>query len=165
MSGQLGRGLAIEPLVAGAQLDVVEHREVERARRAPARLLDVVVLVGPGRHVIGREVRDAHRDRLDPRAQLVQLDFRCLQLIGEGGHLGHDRRHVLAPGLGLADRLGAAVAQVLQFLGAHLDALAVGLQGLDRGHVEFEAARVAQALRQFGGLLSEKGGIEHGAAL
>ncbi len=159
---QLGGGLGVQAAVAGAQLDVVQHREIEGARGAPARLLDVVVLVGAGRHVIGRQVRDAGGDGVDLLAQLVQGHFRGLQLVGEGGHFGHDGRHVLALGLGLADGLGTAVAQALQFLGPHLDALAIGLQGLQGRHVELEAAAGAQAFGEVGGLVAEQGWIKHG---
>ena len=38
---QFGRGVAVEPAVARAEFDVVLDREIERARRAPAMLLDV----------------------------------------------------------------------------------------------------------------------------
>ncbi|CRD57893.1 hypothetical protein BN126330174 [Stenotrophomonas thermophila] len=161
-TGQLGRGLAVQPAIAGAQFDVVEHLEVELARGTPARLLDVVALIGTGRHVISRQVRDAHRDRFDLLAQFVQRHFRGLQLVGEGSNLGHDGRNVLALGLGLADGLGTAVAQALQFLGPHLDALAISLQGLQGRHVELEAAAGAQAFGEVGGLVAEQGWIKHG---
>src|SRR3546814_9431136 len=68
----------------------------------------------------------------------------------------------LALRLGLADRLAARVAQVLQLLRAHLDALARRLQPLHRRGVEFEPARGAQAFGKRGGVLAQQAGIEHG---
>ncbi|MNV17527.1 hypothetical protein D3C71_1083190 [compost metagenome] len=164
-AGQLGSGLRIQAAVAGAQLDVIQHREIERARGAPAQLLDVLAFILAGRHIGRRQVGDAHRQHVDLFAQHVQLDFRGFQFIGERGHFGHDRRHVLALGLGKTNRLGAAVAQTLQFLGTHLDALAIGLKGFEGGHVKLIAARFTQALGKFGGLLAKKGWIKHGQAL
>src|SRR5690606_31530909 len=59
-----------------------------------------------------------------------------------------------------ADLLAVGVAQVLQLLGALLDLLALGLQGLQRGGVEGEATG-GQAFGQSGGLVAEQRGIEH----
>lgn len=62
------------------------------------------------------------------------------------------------------DRLGAGVAQVLQFLGADLEALALGFQTLQRGDIEVETTGFAQARGELGGVGTEQGGIEHGTA-
>src|SRR3546814_7613381 len=67
-AGQLRSGIAVEPAVAGAELDVVEHLEIEAARRAPARLLDVVRLVLARGHRLVRQVRDAQADSVEFRA-------------------------------------------------------------------------------------------------
>src|SRR3546814_1491075 len=69
---------------------------------------------------------------------------------------------LLALRLGLADRLAARVAQVLQLLRTHLDALARRFQPLHRLGVEFEPARGAQAFGKRGGVLAQQAGIEHG---
>ncbi|MCW0417619.1 hypothetical protein NB689_003373 [Xanthomonas sacchari] len=159
---QLGRRLAVQPAVACAEFDMVLDLEIEAARGAPALQFDVVGLVLAGGHIGLRQVGNLQRQRLQLRADLVQTLLGGLQLVAEAGHFGHQRTRILALGLGLADRLGTAVAQALQFLGPHLDALAVGLQGLQGGHVQRIAATGAQALGEVGGLLAKQSGIEHG---
>src|SRR5690606_40705818 len=124
-AGQLGAGVAVEPAVARAELDAVLHREVERARRAPARLLDVLRLVRALRHRRAGKVGEAERDGVERGTDLGPARLRGLQFLAEARDLGQQRRHVLAASLGLADRLAAGVAQVLQFLRAHLDVLAL----------------------------------------
>ena len=158
---ELGRDIAVQPAVACAQLDMVLDLEIEAARRAPAVLLEVVALVLACGHGRIRQVGNAERDRFQRAADAFQFDFRGLQLLAEAGDFRHHRGDILAPGLELADLLAAGVAQVLQLLGAHLDALAVGLQRFQLRHVEVEAAAFAQALREIGGLVAEQRGIEH----
>ena len=159
---QLRGGVAIEPAVARAEFDVVLHREIEHARRAPTMLLDVVRFVRARRHAVVRQVGNAERDRVEFGADAFQLDLRRLQFVAEARDLGHQRRDVLALGLGLPDRLAARVAQVLQFLGAHLDALAVGFEAFELLERQLEAAGFAQARGEFGGIGTQQGGIEHG---
>src|SRR3546814_1199236 len=109
-------------------LDVVENLEVEAARRAPARLLDVLRLVLAGRHRVVGQVRDAQDDRVEFRTDAVELGLRRLELVAAAGHLGQQRRGVLALRPGLAYRLAAPVPQVLQLLRAPLAVLARRLQ-------------------------------------
>ena len=62
-------------------------------------------------------------------SRMTSSPTRCrLQLIADSRDFGHQRRDVLALRLRLADRLAARVAQVLQFLRAHLQLLALGLE-------------------------------------
>ena len=160
---QLRRGVAIEPAVARAEFDVVLDREIERARRAPAVLFDVVRSrrrpAAPTRAAgSGCRARSPRsRARMRPGAT-----SRGLELVAEAGDFGHQRRDVLALRLGLADRLAARVAQVLQFLGAHLQSLALGFQRSSAATSQVEAAGFAQARGEFGGLGTQQVGIEHG---
>jgi hypothetical protein len=160
----LAGGVAIQPTLARAEFDVVLHREVERARRAPAMLFGVVRLVVAQRHALVREVRDAQRDAFQLAADAVELDFRGLQLVAEARDFREQRRDVLTLGLRLADRLAARVAQVLQLLRAHLDALALGFELFDVGDGQVHAARGLQACGEFGGLGAQQMGVEHVAA-
>src|SRR3546814_14072382 len=95
--------------------------------------------------MIRRPPRSTRTDTLFPYTSLfrsaVELGLRRLELVAEAGHLGQQRRGILALRLGLADRLAARVAQVLQLLRTHLDALARRFQPLHRRGVEFEPAR------------------------
>ena len=130
-------------------------------RRAERLLFDVLAFVAAQRHRGVRQVRDAQGDRLDLAAQVVELDFRCLQLVAERSDFGHHRRHVLALGLEHADLLAAGIAQVLQLLGAHLQLLATCFQRFEVADVQLEAAAGAQAFGEFGGIGAQQGGIEH----
>src|SRR5690606_28492315 len=150
------------PAAARAELDVVLRREVDRARRAPARLLVVLRVVRALRHRRVGKVGDAARDRVERGTDLGQARLRGLQLLAEARDLGQQRRHVLAARLRLADRLAAGVAQVLQFLRAHLDVLAFRFQRLQRGDVQRESAARAQARGGVGEVGAEQRGIEHG---
>src|SRR3546814_3191045 len=161
-AGQLRPGVAVEPAVAGAELDVVEHLEVEAARRAPARLLDVLRLVLAGRHRVVGQVGDAQDDRVEFRADAVELGLRRLEPVAEAGHPGPQRRGLLALRVGLADRLPARVAHVLQLLRTHLDALARRFQPLHRRDVALDPARGAQAFGTRGGALAQPAGSEEG---
>ena len=80
-----------------------------------------------------RDLAQLRLDRLQPR--LVGL-----QPVAQIRNRRQQGRHVLPCRLGLADRLGAGVAGVLQLLHIHLQGLALRLQGLDAGGVELHPA-------------------------
>ena len=127
-AGKLGGDFAIEPALVRTELDVILDREIERARRAPTILFDVAVLVGTLRHRGIGQIRNAQRDRGELLLDVGQARFVGLELIGDTGDLGHQRGGVLALALGDADRLGARIARVLQFLGLDLHGLALRLE-------------------------------------
>ena len=161
-AAELGGGVAVEPAVAGAQLDVVLHREIEGARRAPAKHFEVVLFVGAGRHAGVGQVGNGQGDRLELGAQFVQAGLGGLEFVGDAGDLGHQRGHVFTLGLGLADGLGAGIAQVLQLLRAALDGLALGLEAFERGHVEVETPGLLQARSGVGKMATQQVRVEHG---
>src|SRR3546814_16656817 len=70
-------------------------------------------------------------------------------------------RSILALGLGMADGLGARVAQVLQFLGAGLQLLALGLQRVQHRDIEHKAARGLEPLGGLCGVASQQIRVEH----
>src|SRR3546814_2516836 len=74
-AGQLRPGVAVEPAVAGAELDVVEHLEVEAARRAPARLLDVLRLVLAGRHRVVGPVGARSEEHTSELQSLMRISY------------------------------------------------------------------------------------------
>ncbi len=86
-----------------------------------------------------------------------------LEFLAEARHLGHQRGNVFAPSLGLADALGAGIALVLQFLGSHLQLLALGLERFQSRRIQIDSARFPQLGGKFVGLLAQQVGVEHGA--
>ena len=119
--------------------DVIERREFELARRAPATHFDVVVFVAAVRHALVQRVRQAEHE-------LVELGLDVRQFLVEAGHAGAEffadgqqRRDVLALGLGLADVLGVRVAGRTHFVGGDLRGLAAILERLETLDVELEA--------------------------
>ena len=124
-------------------------------------LLDVVRFIGTGWHARIRHVGDGERDRFDFAADRIEPCFALLQFVAEPGDFRQQRCDVLALCLRLADGLAARVAQVLQLLRPHLDALALGLQRFDPVRREFEAPGFAQARGEDGGVVAQQGGIEH----
>ena len=143
-----------------AQIHMVLDREIELARRAATAYFDVVVLVFAHRHRQIRQVRNAQRNAVEFSQHLVQLDLGGLQLIAKARHLGQQRRHIFTPGFGLANRLGAGVALVLQLLGFDLQYAALLLKGVDTRHVEGHATG-GEALGGLFNLLAQVLGIEH----
>ncbi|MCY1355577.1 hypothetical protein D9M69_420070 [compost metagenome] len=125
---QLGGGLEVQPAVLLAEGDVVLDREIEGARAAPTAHFDVVVLVVAERHRLVRQVGNVQHQAVQLGLDRLQLALAGLQLAAHALDLGHQRRDVLATGLGLPDGLGAAVAFGLQLLGAGLHRLALRLE-------------------------------------
>ena len=160
-AGQFRTSLAVEPTVARAQFHVVAHRKIERARRAPAVLLDVTRLVRALGHIGSRQIGDAERDFRHLCLDVGQPLLVGLEAIAQAGHLGHQRRGVLAFRLGLPDGLGTRIAQVLQLLCPSLHLLALGFERGEFGGVERKAA--PRELRGDGiELRAQLCGIKHG---
>src|SRR3546814_10283781 len=84
----------------------------------------------------------------------------CRHLVLEAGHLGHQRRGVVALALGLAERLGGIVAPGLQGLQRRLDLAAPGVEGENVGRQGREAAALQRGLEGFG-LLADAADVEH----
>ena len=161
-AAQFGGSFAIQPALAHAEFDMVLHVEIEAARRAPAQLLDIVRFLAAQRHRGIGKIGNTERDGFDLVTDLVQAQFRGLQLLAEACHFRHHRGHVLALRLQHADLLAAGIAQVLQFLGADLQLLALRFQCFEATDIQLEAATDAQAFGEIGRLGAQQGRIEHG---
>lgn len=72
-----------------AKFHMILDREIELARRAPARLLDVLALVLAVRHIVGRQIGQTQRDGFELGADRIQRVFGSLELIAETGHFRH----------------------------------------------------------------------------
>ena len=155
---QLGSGVAVQPALARAQLDVILDREVEGARRTDALDFRIAGFIAPCWHRFVRQVGDAGQQVLQLHLQRGEGIFAGFQLVAQTGNLGHDRHHVLATRLGLADGLGTGIALRLQFLGAGLHLLALALQALVVGAREGKAA-AGQARDDLVELTAQKGRI------
>ncbi len=152
--------LEVEQAEALAEVRVILHREVERARRPPAADLDVVVGRPADWRRRVREVRQPEQEVAQLRLHAVELGLERLQRVAEPRDLGEQRRGVRALALGDADLLRQRVAPALQVLRARLDVLALALERLERRGVERDAA-----LRQAGGdggkVVTEQVDVEH----
>lgn len=94
-AGELRAGFEIET-ERRADVDVILHREVELARRAPAAHLDVVGFVFADRHAFVRDVRHAQHQVGQARLDLAELGLRRLHLVADAADFGHHGRRVLA---------------------------------------------------------------------
>ena len=157
---QLGSGLEVQPAVLLAEGDVILDLEIEAARGAPTRHLDVAVFIGANRHGLVRQVGNVQQQVVQLVLDRIQLTLAGFQLAAHLIDFRQQRSDVFATRLGLADGLGTAVALGLQLLGAHLHRLALTLQGLEAGDVKGEATG-GEALGDFGELRADKFGIEH----
>jgi hypothetical protein len=128
-------GVEVQPQ-RSAQVDMVLDLEVEGARRAPAAHLGVALFAGAHGHAVVRQVGQAQHHVGQLGLHGLEALGRGFQLVAQAGHLGHDAGRVLALGLELADLTTQAVAPGLQFLGAGLDGLALGLEGREAGFIE-----------------------------
>ena len=160
-SGKFRASLRVEPVVPFAERDMVLDRKIETAGRAHALEFQVLRFVPAGRHRLMQKIRDAQRDRFQFRAEQVEPGLGCLQLVGESGDLGHERGGILALALCVADRLRADIAKILQFLGARLELLALGLERLHGAYVQVKSAGSLEAGGGLGQLAAQEGGIEH----
>ena len=159
-AGQLGRRVEVQAAQGLAQVDMILGLEIELRYLAPGALLAVVLLVLPVRDRVMRNVGHAERDIAQRGLHLVQRFFGHLELVSQAGHLVQQGLDVLPRGLGLADGLGARVALVLQFLGLHLQRLALLLQLADAIGVELQAAsgELSCHLVEFG---AQAFGVQH----
>src|SRR5690242_3227849 len=160
-AGQFRAGLAIQPIVAGAEFDMILYLEIERSRRTPTRHLDVFGFVLADRRRFMRKIGNPQRDRRQFLLHMCKRGFIGFQLVANAGNLGHDRRDVLSLGLRLPDRPGTRVAPRLQFLGFGGKTLAIDLHRLDGGNVELVAARF-QARSSVRKVIAQQGRIQHG---
>ncbi|MNZ61606.1 hypothetical protein D3C78_797060 [compost metagenome] len=145
---QLGSCFEVQATADLAQGDVVLDFKIECPRRAPTAHFDVVVLTGTDRHASVRQVGDGQDNAIQFGLDAVQLDLASGQLIGHAFDVSHQRRDVLALGLGLADRFGAGVTLGLQLLGAGLHRLAALFQRFDARDIQAEATG-GEAVRHF----------------
>ncbi len=159
-AGQLGGDVEVQA-ERRADIDVVLDLEIEAARRADLAHFDVAGFVGADRHGFMRQVGNGAHEFGHLRLHFVQARGRGLQFVADAADFGHHGGGVLALALEDADLLGQGVALALQFLGAGLDLLALGFQGIEGGDVEDELAR-GQAGGGAVDVLAEELNVDHG---
>src|SRR5579862_3785369 len=161
---ELRSGLEVEAAQRLAHVHVVLRLEVERARRAPAAHLDVLVARTTLGHVGLRDVRDHAQEGRLPFLDGGERHLVGLQLVADAGDFRHHGRGILALALEHPDLLRERVALALELLGAGLDLLAFVLEGEPRGLVEDEAAAF-QARDGGGKVLAKQLDVEHAVIL
>ena len=139
---------------------MILHRELERARRAPPMLFDVLRFITADRNgrigKIGHSQRDVFYVVLNFRERV----FVCLQFVADAGNFGHQHRYVFALTFRHADGFRARIAQVLQFLRFRLHGFTPHFEALDCILVERIAARfelIGDAIQ----LAAQQSGIKH----
>ncbi len=156
----LRRGVEVEAAEFGAEVDMVLRGKAEFARRAPAPDFHVVGLRLAGRHALVRQVGNHRDESIDAVEEIGERLLVALQLVAEAGDFLHHGSGVLALGLQLADLFRQGVALRLQFLGTHLQALALIFQRLEGHHVETGPA-AGEAFGHLGRLAAQKLYVEH----
>ena len=142
---------------------MVARGKAQGARLAPAAHLHVAAVVRAHGHALVRQVGHGQQQGLQLGLDLLQPRRRLLELQLGRRHLGLGGlcARLVALAHEHADLLGELVALGLQFLGARLQRLALGLQGLEGGDIE-EGLRVlarVQALDRTGEVLAEEKNI------
>jgi hypothetical protein len=161
-AGDLGRGGEIEQFQVFADIDVIQRRVGELARRADAAHFDVVLSSLPTGTDVVRQVGDVHHERGQIILDAGQAIFLALlQFFAQAANFVHQRAGVLAFAFRHADLLGQLIAPGLQVLRARLDFLAFGFQRLDARGVKRKAP-AGQALRHIGEVFAKELDVEHG---
>src|SRR5215813_14918 len=130
-AGELGRCSEVEPADDGPDVDVIAHREIEGARRAPATDLDIVGVGFPDRNARLRKIRHTEQPIAQSFLDIRKLAFERRELVPDTANLTHQWSGVLAPALCSADCLRERVALRLQLLRAGLDRLSLGFRDLE----------------------------------
>ena len=104
-AGQFRRSVEIELAEAGAQIDVVLHRKIKRARRADAPHFDVVIRRFAGRHARVRQVGDDGKKRVEFRLHRGEVLLERFQFVRLRIDFRHQRGRILALGFRLPDLL------------------------------------------------------------
>mgnify|MGYP006194217975 CR=1 FL=1 len=159
-AGQLGGGFEIQPAVFFAQSDMILDREIEAARRTPARDLDVALFVVTHRHRLVRQVGDIQQQVVEFALDAVELTLALLQLTAHAVDIGQQRRNVFTSCLGLTNGLGATVALGLQLFGTGLDRLALRFERLETRYIQLKTA-ASKALGHIVKLAANQFGVEH----
>ena len=150
----------------GAEIGVVAGCEVERARRAPACLLDILALVRAVRHVVCGDIGEGEEAVGERRGQFAVAGLQRGETLLERCHLGLQRlslrrvflRHCLADGLARLVTAGLS--------GLHLgrDGARLGIERED-----LDGCGRCAAPRQAGvercGILADQADVVHGASL
>ncbi len=157
----LAPAFAIQPAMTFAEIDVILDLEIESPRRAPATHFVIVSFVFADRYRFVRNIGDEQRDIGQFRLHLGECLFVGLELVANAGDLRHQRRDILALALGLADGLGAGVAQILQLLRVSGQLLALAFQRLHGRHVEREASGFLETRGGFGQARTQQCGVQH----
>jgi hypothetical protein len=156
-----------------AQVHMVAGLKGQRA--APARLPQTVPSNAPRRCRLLPRPRARSRGAnwarpaagLGARVEFAPSAARAFKFGLGGRDLGHHGAGVFAFGLELANLFGELVALVLQFLGAHLQGLAFGFQGLESVNVQGKLGEFAlfKTGQDRGQVFAKQLYIEHGGIL
>ena len=151
---QFDGGFKIQPQ-ALANLHMVLDRKIEIPGRAPAAHFHIALLVLTDRNAGVRQVGHGQQQVLQLDLQGFQTLGRCVKLVLEGIDLRHGGLGllILAFAFEHADLPGQAVALALQFFGAGLQGLALGLERAVGLHIQ-------KLLRIPAGLQPRNHGIE-----
>ncbi len=156
---ELRRGVEVEA-ERSADVDMILHREIEDARRAPAAHFDVFGFVLADRGGGMGKIRNAQKHRVQLRADLVELGFKRRETGRNFRSLLHGFGGVLAGLLQAADFLRNRVAFGLQLFGLGLNGLAARFKFIEFGFRENEIAGLETG-RDFGEILAQKRDVEH----
>ena len=115
---------------------MIFHRKIKLTRLAPTAHFNVLIRIAAVRHGFVQQVRNAGMDGVHLRLHFLEISLGLLQLFTDLGHFGHQWRDIFTFGLGLAYRLGAGVAQVLQVLRSGLQGFALLFQTGDFRHIK-----------------------------
>ena len=160
-AGDAPGGLEVDEPELLADRDVIERRETEFARAAPAAQFDVRGLVAPVRDALVQGVGQAEYDLVEFRLHCGLLRLQCLEPARECLALRYQRRDVLALSLGLADCFRMRITRPSNFVGRDLGRLAPLLERAEPGDVEHEPSP-REVSGDGVGIATEKLGVEHG---
>jgi hypothetical protein len=148
-AGDLRGCVEVEQAQAGADIDVILHRKIERPRGSHASDFGIV-LGGLARgHRRMRQVRYDLQKLGQLRLHVDELLLEAFELVRLRADLRHQRGRVFAFRLGLADLLRELIALRLQVLCLGLYRLTLALERFERGDIERVAA-LCEPLRRAG---------------
>lgn len=130
-AGQAGRRLEIHQAQGLAQIEVLARLVVEGRPLAEAPHLDIVGFRRAVGHIVGRQVRQFGQERIQLGRQFGLARFEPRHLFLQARDLGDRGAGILAPALGLADRLGRLIAALLDLLDPGLGRTALGVERQD----------------------------------
>jgi hypothetical protein len=160
-AGDAARRLEVDQRELLADRDVIQRREVERPRGAPAANFDVRGFVAAVRNAFVQRVRQAEDDLLELGTGRRLFFLQAFELAGERLALGDECGDVLPLALGHADLLRVGIARRAGLVGGDLGGLAPLLERAEATDVEHEPAS-REVAGDGVGVSAEQPGVEHG---